>query len=612
MSFNFNPLFSRRNLFVVLGFAALMLAYHLIYGQFFPNRNGLMGHDWNLSGWLSGIQTYRNQGVELWRATSDPGLCGAGVGVNFGFPITFSDWLTYWEVSPVLGTYLNFLSYAILGFWGMYFLLRNSFQAGVIISFLGASLFLFNEFYAVRIIIGHLFYPVMLIPWVMYFLTRNTKEGHEVSNEILNGIIAGAVLFYAWMSGLIYVILVFSMSMVILAILAIFSGSKVRSIVLRTVIAVLVAVSWSWLLLSQSYFSDALSLALAQRESYSLQGFISLWQALKIIVLVLFYGPKNIVDSYGAVITNLNIYQGQHELEYGVGPAAFLLLGAGAYCSIVAWLNRSVFFEIEWWRRNGVWLVLLIAMLLFPLLYTTYSPITTPFWKSLPVINSTTSPQRIYFIYSVAVVVIVAMLLQKYLPSKVHLPVTIAAIIMTVGATAVKDRSYYHNQPYDPKPVEEQFALLKQGQSLPAIELVSLLVNEKGQPIHNQMLEANAFTQGKQPMGCYVPGYSSQPVEMVKQLHPGSIWDEKNGLLNIKNPACKTWPKENGCAPGDHFQSSQRDWVEKYVNRQPFPVVVSERQLQANWISILSMLITIVIFAAVVTLRWKQARREPS
>ncbi len=592
-SLSLTNVFNRQRILLIAGFALLMVAYHYIYGQFFPNRNGLMGHDWNISGWLVTIQNYRDQGLSLWSVSSNPTACQGKASMGLGFPVALSSFLAYCEVDPLLGIYIDCLSFAVLGFWGMYLLLRNSFRLEMVVAFLGASLFLFNEFYAARIIIGHPFYAVMLLPLVMYFLTRTPKGSLNWRSDIAHGAVAGIILFYGWMNGLLYVVATFLLSMVLISLLAMISGGSLRSLLQRSMVALFVALGWSWWVLSQTLFAESLSIAIAERQAYSLQGFVSLWQTLKMVVLVLFYGPQNIADIYSAVITNLSIYQGQHELEYGIGPAALLILIVAAGYGIAQWLNRPVFFEGAWWRKNAVWLLIMLAALLFPVLYTTYAPLTTPLWKKLPLLNSTTSPQRIYFVYIVFFSVLTAQWLQKYLPAKTYFPVAIAAIFLTLGATVVKDRSFYHNQPYDPKPVEEGYQLLKKGGALPPIERISLLANEKGQAIHNQMEEANAFLKGAQPMGCYVPAYSSQPVELIKSLHPGSVWAEKDGVFNIKNPACNSWPKENDCLPGDHFKVSQRDWVEKFTHYQPFPVVVPDKQIFANWISIISVVLTI-------------------
>lgn len=610
MSDNPNPFFSRRNLAIALGFAALMLAYYLIYGQFFPARNGMMGHDWNLASY---VPVSAKPALELFSwpvAAGNPASCNGGVALGLtNIPLTFEGWLGYFQVNPVDMVFANFLFIAAVGFWGMFLLLRASFSLGSAAAFLGAFLFLFNEFYATRIVIGHLYYPVMLVPMVVYFLTRRLQTPLGWMGEVAHGVVAGLVLFYAWSSGLLYVAVTVLLSMLSLSLLALIAGASLRSLLVRGAVALAIAISWSWLSLSQSLFSESLGIALSQRQSYSLQGFVSLWEGLKFLLVTLFYGPADIAERYSLAVTNLSVMQGQHELEFSIGPAALLLLLAAAGYGLKRWLNSDYFFNKPWWQRNALWLLLLAGVLLFPWLYNTYSPLTNELWKKLPLINSTTSPQRVYFVYTITLVVLAAQWVDRYLPGKALWPVTLATVVLTIGATSVKDRSYYQNQPYDTKPVIAAWQKVKAGADLPAVTEISILVDEQGRPIHNQMMEVNARLQGRQSMGCYVPAYSSAPVELVKQLHPGSVWDVKDGFFNIKNPACNTWPKENGCLPGDHFKLEQKAWVESYTHYKAFPVVVPERVIAAAWVSRSAMLLTLLFLAGFVVYRLRVIKR---
>lgn len=591
-----NSKIKKESICVASGFLLLLGIYHLIYSQFFPAINGMMGHDWNLAGYVPAFPG-GNEISFSWaeKAGTNPAACHSGVSLGlFNFPLTFDGWMAYCGLNPIDTIYLNFLFFAALGFLGMYLLLRNTFRLGYEAAFLGAALFLFNEFFGSRIVIGHPYYSAMLIPMVMYLLTRVARFELGILSEAAHGALAGIVLFYAWATGMMPLVVTILLSMIVVALLALITGASLKSLLLRSFFALLVALSWSWLSLSQTLFSESLGIALAQRQSYSMQGFISIWEGLKFIGLSVFYGPTDIAEQYAQVVTNLSVAQGRHELEYGIGPAVLLLLLASIGYGLMRWVKNDSFFNTTWWRCNAIWLFLLVLALLFPLLYNTYSPLTVELWKKLPLINSTTSPQRTFFVYSITFVLLACQFAQRYLPSKSLLPVTLAAVALTVGATAMKDRTYYQNQPSDTKPVMEAWYRFKAGEPVPAVAQISLLADQQGRPAHNQMIEANERLYGRQSMGCYVPGYSSVPVEFVKQLHPGSIWDEKDGVFNIKNPACNTWPKENSCTPGDHFRSDQKAWIESYVHYKGFPIAIPSHVIVAAWVSRVSILLTLV------------------
>jgi hypothetical protein len=83
----------------------------------------------------------------------------------------------------------------------------------------------------------------------------------------------------------------------------------------------------------------------------------------------------------------------------------------------------------------------------------------------------------------------------------------------------------------------------------------------------------------------------------LKTLHPGPALEEKNGILNIKNPACYVWPQANNCEPGDHFTKEQKEAAAAFANYRPFPFLIPTAQKVANWFNVLS-LIAVMFFLA--------------
>lgn len=605
----------RENLPIWLIFFGLLAAYHFIYGQFFPGKNGMMGHDWNLSGLLVDAVKYRDYGLSWWSILTSVIGCSDSARVGPGFPISFSGWLAYMGLTPLSAVYLEFLAYAALGFWGSYLLLKRTFGIDAKIAALGGGLFMFNEFYSTQMIIGHGFQAIMLVPLLAWLLTES-HEGNKsrVLANIKNsrhGICAGLVLCLAWLGGMAPIVVAIALSLAVTLLLVVVAGrTSSTTILARGLWALFSALGVSWWSLSQSMFSGALGAAIAQRQSYLLQGFPNIWATLKMQLTMLFYGPADIETTYSASIINLSVYQGRHELEYSIGPAALVLLMFVIVFGLVTWLKSDNFIDWKWWKKNSVWLTVLTVILLFPVLYTTYSPLATPFWKSLPLINATTSPQRLYSIYIVFFSVLIPYLAAKYLPRQAHWFVLAAVMVVGTGFSAFKDRAYYHNQPYNPAPVLNAYQQIINGQPLPPIKAIGLLKDNQGRVVHDQNVEMNLFLQGVEPMGCYVPGYSSIPLELVKQLHPGSVWDVTDGVYNIKNPACNVWPVENKCKPGDHFKVDQRNLMERYLTYKPLDFPVSERQMFADRLSAYVLIFVILVLFGGAGYRFMLVKRD--
>jgi hypothetical protein len=147
---------------VVAAAAALAALLFLVWRAhlFFPNRNGLLGHDysWFFPTLLVGHFWHRQNG---WLTPPDftAAFCG-GVpflanpqSVFFSLPQLLMSLL---EPTPAM--FATLVVSATVGAAGCYFLLRRHFGTSVSAATLGATLFLLNGFLFYRVVIGHLTY----------------------------------------------------------------------------------------------------------------------------------------------------------------------------------------------------------------------------------------------------------------------------------------------------------------------------------------------------------------------------------------------------------------------------------------------------------------------
>jgi len=69
------------------------------------------------------------------------------------------------------------MGFAVIGYAGMYLLLRGPFEIDRIGALLGATIMLFNGFFAYRMIIGHVaFHSFMLTPLLAYCLLSSDRS----------------------------------------------------------------------------------------------------------------------------------------------------------------------------------------------------------------------------------------------------------------------------------------------------------------------------------------------------------------------------------------------------------------------------------------------------
>jgi hypothetical protein len=188
----------------------------------------------------------------------------------------------------------------------------------------------------------------------------------------------------------------------------------------------------------------------------------------------------------------------------------------------------------------------------------------------------------------------------------------IGAIALFLAFTASVDRSFYTAQNYSPTPVVDAFRNARSNPEFqPSIQSIGAFIDEN-RNIVMPMNRNDLITIGSSQLACYMPIYGYRLESFpFGTLRVGSVFDETNGFLNVKNPACFVFPKENFCAAGDHFPASRKQDAASFLSYRAFPFEKSTRQKIAGIIS------TIALIAAGLALLGSlalvvNARRRPS
>jgi hypothetical protein len=239
------------------------------------------------------------------------------------------------------------------------------------------------------------------------------------------------------------------------------------------------------------------------------------------------------------------------------------------------------------------WLVVLATgtLLFLPLAMNTYSPSWNAFLKQLPLIKNSSNLIRWFMLYIPVVILIAALMLDRITESsKSKVAVLVISILTVIALNIFTDHDFYRYPVYDPQEITSSYYKVKSGVWAPKIKFIGVWLDEKGQAtvpgFRNDLL-----ARGVSQLYCYEPifGYGRELLPQ-KSLHPGPVMEEKEGILNIKNPACYVWPESNDCQPGDHFTAQQKEAAEAFTNYRPYPFHIPPAQVVANWINGLSLL----------------------
>ena len=315
--------------YVVLVFALLLVAYHGLYGVFFPTPRGTIGHDFGLAlgSYVDGfIWFVKNGPFEVpWFS---PSFCA-------GLPF-FADpqsgyysapqWLSF-VFDPLTASYLTLLLFASLGYFGMYVLARVGFGLSRAWAIFAAALYFFNTFLPYRMILGETGYHALtLTPWMAWLLIRPAAG---VTGRIGLGLLAGGIAAYWLQSGLTTLMVPAALGVALVLLAYRLVKPWPGDLLARMAVAVAVSVlfSASKLVASLSFYGRF------ERTQYQLPGFADPLALLKANLLALFATSEAAAREGFASMVNVQWSVLPHEWAYGFTMAPLIVL-------LVAFLMR--------------------------------------------------------------------------------------------------------------------------------------------------------------------------------------------------------------------------------------------------------------------------------
>jgi len=593
--------------------AVLIGIYFLIFLDLFSILGGL-GHDFamGLPLLLDGYFWFRNNGFfpVFWFS---PFLCG-GV-PSFAHPIHFfyslPQLLTIWT-DPFFAVLINFLIFAALGFWGHYLLTRRVLGAGVWISLLCATLFLFNGFYTYHYIIGHFIYHAfMLVPWCVLLLTEPGLEVQEGRWRRNMGACAGVALLlgymvYSAMQTLMPPVLLSIAAVCLLAGLARQRRFSLPTWLLRFAGAGLLAAGISAAKLSALYHL----LRNMPRSSYPLPQFADLGNLLAVLGRSLFFAPA--WEEARQAMVHVRFALKRHEFEFGLTVVPLFIFGAafiswGRYL----WCRRKERLA-QFFNGRAVWLGLAIfLLLLLPVAVNFYTPGWNRFLKTVPVVGSSSQCTRWFCLYIPVITLLTAVAAGKTpLLKKFSRTIALAGVIGIVAWNLAVDKSYYQRDGYSPLPIMAAYYKVRHGEWKPAITDIGVCRDGYGRtgfPLYRN----DGLIFGVSQLFGYdsVFGYGLENFP-VKQLQPGPVFKEIDGYLNIKNPACYVFPKANHCRPGDHFTVAEKDKALAFTHYRPYAFDMPLLQRAANGVTVVSLILAGGLLVWFATGEWLFFRRQ--
>ena len=545
---------------------------------------------------LDGYFWFRNNGISPQWYT--PSFCGGMVAYADAQSMYYSVFqLLTIPFGPRHAIFSGVILYAFAGGAGMMYLMRIGFSTSPFAAALGGVLFMSSGFLWARAMAGHLTWvEFMLVPLITALLVRPRLFGTRYFGSVLAGLLLASFVYGG-------AILAIPPALVAIALLIALSVSWRLDVDWREIFICGAIAGGVALLASASKLVAVLAFVQNfPRTYYLLPGFDSVFSLLGALARSLFTISFAESDEFGRGIMNNSVpiaIREEWDFSISVLPPVFILL------AVLANHARSVrrsFVHHDRVKTNAA--IVATALLLAPILVNFYSAGWNHFMKSLPISDSMSSLVRFWAVYIPAIIA-VSMAMADKAGVFAKVPVKLAMLTLVLLWAGTRDWDGGISLGYDPRGIDQAFLDTKAGRKTPGIENVGVFVDETGNafsPVGRDDVMAVNVSQ----LRCYQPqfGYYLERFP-VAGLVGGSIYAEKNGFLNMKNPACYTEGAANHCEPGAHFKVSEIGSARALAQFRSYAPSVSLKQRFANLLSLITVLGTL---AWLVRAIWRRAR----
>lgn len=593
--------------YVLIAWILLLVAYHGIYGAYFPTPLGTIGHDFGLclAGTVDGFIWFAKNGP--WEVPwFTPGFCGGQP--YFADPqsgyYSVPQWLSF-VMDPLTANYLTLLFFASAGYFGTYLLARRSFGLPIPWAILAAGLFFFNGFLPLRTLIGETgFHGLSLAPWLALALL--TPAARRVSSIGL-AILAGTIAAYWLQSGLTTLMVPAALSVALVLLAYRLRQPWPRDLLARMLIAIGISVlfSASKLVASLAFYSRF------ERTQYLLPGFNDPWALLQTNLLALFGSSEGAYRIALPALLNAQWTAFPHEWAYGFTPVPILVILVGLLLGRLVHPRPPENPSNSAGKVGGVGVVVKIfvglglgLISLAPLVLQIYTPEFNAHLKSLPLIGATAWPMRWLILYLPVLPIATAWLAWRALGERqAWAPwVVFGALLLLVGFNLMERRQYYYDQNYNPEQLLAGYARLAAGEVRDhRVKAIGLMIDPDTGNVIADGRRNDIVVDGISQARCYNPSFGYRLEKLpANNLVLGDVLWEREGSFNIRNPACYVFPEENACRPGDKFRLDQRAEAEAFVAYRPFPFKKSQLQRVADRVTMGSL----VLAALFVLLVW--------
>lgn len=555
----------------------------------------MVGHDYSLAipSMLDTLIHFRNNGISIqWFTPSFGGGIPAYPNPNNG-QFSILEVLPIW-MNPWLASYVSSTIYICLGFLGVFRFINKILNYSTQSSILGAVFFSASGFILQRMAVGHLGYQPFPILAIILLLFFEPSLPFYISSLLL-GLIGSLLLNQAGYFIVVISALTASMIFPLVFLLnpKIFSWKRMISVLIGgLVIGTLLSASKLSAVYSFMRYFPRLS-----NDIYITSVFSGFWG-----IILQLLGTMNLVPLFflagldpirlpDFLIFASGAQYGYWEFDMSLTPMVFMLWLVGA--TKFFHFPKKYLREINT-RSKQIALAATFFFTWISVEFTLASGLLFPILKRLPILGSMHVNPRYAaaFIFpSVLLAVFVYNQVTKNLENtkteRIFLVVNILALLPLISYlyldTDVQMRIY------DLTSSNKLYQSVKNGEKFTITQIGTNLTNTE------------ALQQGASNLNLYEPIFGYKLENFHPEVTLGSVWNEKDGYLNMTNPVGYVFPNENNTRPFQRFSVIQRADMTDFVSYHQPDWLLPGYQVLMNYLSITTLVIAIITLLTYLT-----------
>lgn len=480
-------------------------------------------------------------------------------------------------VDPWNAILLSSAIYALLGFMGIFFFLKDALGYKPISAVLGGVLFTLNGFFIERVVVGHVnFITFPLI--TLYLLALMHSRLPILMAAILIALTSGALIY----SGSVYIGLIALFSLLIC--LPLVYLLKPSLVAWRRIVPILLLGGMlSMFLCGSKLYATSLYMANFPRivhDEYAASWITGTGGMIFQLLGVMSTAPFLALVGKSGMVFVARLAQwtqtpyGFWELDSSLSPILLLLLAVGAGKI----LKRKP-------PKSFTWAKVIAAVFLLLAIYLAaqFAIAKGPFFHALrilPVLESLHANTRYTASFILPLAILAAGIFDSWVTRQNRKSRPVVGFLLLDGLALAALWSYtlvpldVQNRNFDMTPLLETYTQIQAGETLPVKNIVPA------------MQDYEVFLFGaSNTTAHYEPLFRDNNEAFHPIVHEGSVYDLEEGYFNMTNPSGYLFPEENNTSIYARIPESDQEKLIQFVNHRQPEWKISRIQMLLNVVS---------------------------